>query len=305
MKSLRYLIPIVTVIAMFASSCTKTEELKDEEAIEELINSTYRTELDFENEYADSGLISDTFDISQAKALHRVIGWWRRIISVSSNKEILIENDTAWVNINHHIYGLFNIVYYDQTGDSVFSHNKNFHDLATRKALFVREGDINDPHRGWVLKQVSFGEVTSKDVPDSILIGDSFVQVTQNHIDSIKITYVDTLDNTVTRVFTNYLDLMELEEIPTIKSGTDLTFDLYANDSTNFAFFYRGAAWGTPRRMRMTRDPQNPSHFYTTVQVPSNVVRGSFALSIISAPSFRPDNYPYVHHGVLLRVRVR
>lgn len=305
MRNFRYLIPIVIIMSMFASSCTRIEELRDEEAIDELINTTYSVDLGFEREYEDASLIPDTFNISNTKEPALIVGWWRKILSVSSNKDITIERDTAWVTIKHHIYGLFNIVYYEPDSDTVFTRSKNFHDLARRKALFVREGDINDPHRGWVLKKVSLGEVTSQDVPDSVLINGTYVTVQQNHIDSIKITYVDTLNNMITKVFTNYLDLIDLEEVPLVKNGTEIRFDLYANVSENFAFFYKLATWGTPRRMRMIRDPENPTHFYTILHVPSNVVRGSFALSIISLPSFRPDNYPYVHHGVLLRVRVR
>ena len=305
MKNLKYLIPIIIVIALMASSCTKLEEVKDEEAIEELINTTYSTDLGFEKEYEDASLTPDTFNISSTKAPALVVGWWRKILSVSTNRDIIIEGDTAWATINHHIYGLFNIVYYDPDSDTVFTRSKNFHDLAVRKALFVREGDMNDPHRGWLIKKVSLGEVTSKDVPDSVLIDNTYVPVVQNHIDSIKITFVDTLNNTITKVFTNYSELTNIEDIPTVKCGTEIRFDLYANNSTNHAFFYKTLTWGTPRRMRMMRDPQNPSHFYTIVEVPTDVTRGGFALSIISAPSFRPDNYPYVHHGVLIRVRAK
>jgi hypothetical protein len=305
MKNLKYFTTTLTIIALLVSSCTKIEELNDEEAISELICTTYSPDLGFEKEYEDASIIPDTFNISQTKTPYLVIGWWRKILSVSSNRDIQIEGDTAWATINHHIYGLFNIAYYDVGGDTTFTYNKNFHDLAVRKAVFVREGDTSDRYRGWILKKVSLGEISTKDVPDSLLIGNTYVPVLKNHIDSLKITYTDTLDNIITIVYSNYSELMSIEEVPVVKSGTEIRFDIYASDAENHAFFYKLASWGTPRRMRMVRDPESYTHFYTIMQVPTNVIRGSFAFSIISSPSFRPDNYPYVHHGDLLKVRVR
>ncbi len=308
MKVHRWLI-IMIVIGLVLTGCQSISELnEDEEAIESLINET--AALSFEREYEDTALVHDTINTNTKEPVI-VVGWWRKIFSVSRNKEIQVSGDTAWVTIKDHIYGGFNVLHYDISGDSTFTTSKTFHDLAQRKALFIREGNVNDRHRGWVFKKTSFVEVNTLDLPDSVLIGSNYVPVNKIHIDSIRITYIDTLNQEITRTFSNYSELLGLNDLIIVKAGTDIRLDIYSNLNEVFAFYYAPGAWVSVRRIRMLRDPDNPSHFYSIIRVPASLqgdpmgIGRSQVVNIISAPSFRPDYYPYVSHGVGFRIRVK
>lgn len=308
MKVLRWLM-VIALIGLALMGCQSISETnEDEEAIASLINET--PVLSFEREYEDTALIHDTIDTNTKEPVI-VVGWWRKIFSVSRSKEIQISGDTAWVTIKDHIYGRFNLLHYDISADSTFTTSKTFHDLALRKALFIREGNVNDRHRGWVFKKTSFVEVNTLDLPDSVLIGSTYIPVNKIHIDSIKLTYIDTLNQEITRTFSNYSELLGLEDFIVVKAGTDLTLDIYSNLSEVFAFYYAPGSWVSVRRVRMFRDPDNPSHFYSIIRVPASLqgdltgIGRSQVVNIISAPSFGPDNYPYVSHGVGFRIRVK
>jgi len=294
MKVQRVITLILIALGLFAVSCKRenAEDL-DRESIESIVSESDYFKV--EGDHLEGQILPDTFDFS-VKFPIKVVGWWRRPLSISRNIFVEFHGDTANVDVATHVYGLFTVVYYDLSGDSTFTLSRKFHDVIKRKAVFVREGNVEDVNRGWFLKAVSLGYSLTRDIPDSLL---NFA------FDSVKVTYSG--DSTAiwkwTRESVENLTLYPLDSLPKVGSRGRVRVDVYASSPNLLAYWYRGLRWGTPVRVRLNRDPDNPRHFYGEVDVPSDSFKvARFGLHLIPKSAFDTSGV-YRHKGVIIPLR--
>ncbi len=293
MRKWLYTFVILVISGVLTLTACKKESVEEEDeiAIRELVPTLSYFSLD--DAYLEGGFISDTLRPGEAKGDTFVIGWWRKPLSISRDIYVNFASDSAFVQVKTHIYGKFHVVYVSFSGDTVdtFSVDKPLHDVVTRYGLFVREGGLDEPHRGWVLKAVSFGFCESKYVPDTLM---------RFTIDSLKIGYYNDSVQQV-RTYSDFAILIPIEDLPTIGQGGQVKFELWTSPTFPgvMAWLYRSRKWGVPVRVRMI--PEG-GYFTYTMPVPSDTASGinRFGISVIPAFSFRPSQeYPYVTKGIL------
>lgn len=154
---------ITTAIVIIAvTGCQRKEttgpETDDQSAISGLVNGQYSGFFGIFDGMEDWG---GAEVMSTPDTLGGIVNWGREIDTHTIDVNIVIHNDTANVTVTHDVKGILHIQsFYPDTAIHI---QKPLHHIGYKYALFVREGSIHDPHRGWVLKKISNGEATSQD----------------------------------------------------------------------------------------------------------------------------------------------
>ena len=291
---------LMIVIALLVAGCTKnTETTSDEDAIQALIQGDYADYFNSTTAVNDSGTKDDTIlGTTKAGSKGFIVGWGRQITDVSTDISIHIDNDTAMVTINRNLTGIFHVVWAPDSPGALTDSIKNFTDRTERYAMFVREGDPDEPVRkGWRLKGISNVESNTQDLPDSIV---------KVNITKVEVTKLDENNNEIeTIVLDNPSTLWNRDSIPTFLPGQKVRVRVYVDKTEPFvyAFLHYNTARFRHRRDRMFYN-QTGGYYEGIWYTPMETGIYHAAVDIIEEPSFHNSKYPYVSNIWLYIYRV-
>ncbi len=284
---------LAVMAALIMAGCTKnTETTSDEDAIQALIQGEYAAYFNATQTVNDSGSRDDTIT-SGSKGITKglIVAWGRQITDVSTDLTINIENDTANVVVNRNLDGIFHVIWAPDTPGEVSDSIKNFTDRTERFALFVREGDPDEPvRRGWRLKGLSNLEINTQNLPDSIV---------RVNITKVEITKFDADDNEIqTIVLTDPSILWNRDSIPVFLPGQKVRVRVYVDktEPSVYAYLHYNTARHRHRRDRMFYNSETECYegvWYT----PHETGIYHAAADIIETPTFHDSKYPYVSNA--------
>ncbi len=285
--------------ALFLAGCTKnTETTTDEAAIQALIQGDYADYFGSTTAVNDSGSRDDTLTTSKSGTKGFIVGWGRQLTDVSTDISIQIDNDTANVTINRNLSGIFHVIWAPDSPGAITDSIKDFMDRSERYALFVREGDPDEPiRRGWRLKALSNVKVNTQNLPDSIA---------RVNITKVEVTKLDENDNELETIELNDPSVLwNRDSIPVFLPGEKVRVRVYVDNTTPtvFAFLHYNTARFRHRRDRMIYNP-DLGCFEGVWYTPMDTGIYHAAVDIIEQPSFYNSSYPYVSNIWLYVYRV-
>ncbi len=297
---------LAIIASVVVAGCTKSTETttSDEDAIEALIQGDYANYFDATVAINDSGATDDTIQ-NKLKGGTKgfIVGWGRQITHVSSEFTISVNNDTANVVINRNLDGILHVLWAPDTPGTLSDSIKSFKDKTERYALFVREGDPDEPiRRGWRLKGLSNVEINTQNLPDSIV---------KVNITKMEITKLDDNDNEIeTITITDPSSLQNRDSIPTFLPDEKVRVRVYVdkNEPSVFAFFhnsrpYRDSTRHQRRRIRMQYNA-DLGCFEVIYYTPNLAGIYHSAADIIESNSLLESDYPYVANAWTFVYRV-
>ncbi len=290
----------VLIIGLGIAGCTKKQSATtDEDAIQNLINGDDSPYFNYTATVNDSGTRNDTVPGSSKGTKGFIVAWGRQLTHVSSDINISINNDTANVIIARNLDGVLHIIWYDTAGAPLQDSIKDFTDQSHRYAMFVREGDPDEPIRkGWRLRGLSNVEIETQNLPDSIV---------KVNITKVEVTEYGQNDSIATGqyVYTDPSVLWNRDSIPTFTPGEKVRVRLYFDVDTppSLGWLHYNTAMHRIRRDRMFYN-SNEGCLEGVWYTPQDIGIYHAAVDIIEKPTFFDSKYPYVSNAWTIVYRV-
>jgi len=258
--------------------------ISDEEAIRELID-----ELGYllgAGEYY--GKETGDTTVTQGKGYAGVF-WYRSVDSVSVDLKVNINGDSAWVEIERMIYGVFHRFPFDtMPAGTLVDKPKDLKDKITRYAIFRKTGKPRR-HRGWCLHKLSGAMAKSQ-------LGGPDIK-----IDSVKLILKgDTITIREPFEFTDTVNIIECQQNEEIE-----VYAYVSPDTVPVLVFLHSP--GNQRHIRRRCMIISDGVFYGECKV-GRKGYGRLGVDVIWSPSLFEDDegtYPYCSRAWIINIRCK
>lgn len=269
---------MVLLVVLSAGVGCKSKADLDRAAVKALVEK--------DSTYFRSGTAGDSSE-NRAFLDDTTVGlWWRgpQTHDASASISLEIVGDSAWVGWGQHNYGT--LVHWAKTSDSTAARwVKALTEKVRMNAIYLREGSVSDPNRGWKLKKLSLVKAVSE-------------TLNTVRIDSVRFR-TSLQDFTIVDPLNTYY---RLDSLVSFTPHEQVTITMYTNTADGFAYLH--AFW----LFFFLRLPfQNQGNGVYSGTWNAEIVPGfRFAIfDLVSRNTLLDPSAPYDFKGWLLPYRIK